>query len=455
MRYKKAKGEITVFLTMLFSILSALIVTVVESARAQAIRVETERVMQTGIHSCFGEYNQDLLGYYRILAIDTSYRGGRGSVEDLRQHLARYAQENFKSSDLSKQADDWLQITMEEMAVRNYQLLSDETGAVFTDQAVREIRERGYVSNRSSVVRAKNHMQNVDDGPFMSAFAQAVSSAGNEDRNPAAEVFDMAVNMDLLQTVLQDAAPSSRMDSDCASRRRLNSGTVNGRFSLEGDDGFLFDSYAKIYFGTYTAPLDHAVFTAEQEYLIAGLSSEADSLLECARRILAQREEKNLEGLRNDADALEQTEELAMEICELAQGNLYDTQMSLLYAWAYAESVVEVSRLLHGGCVSMDDCANPRTVPLRECTDFPSYCASSGGSGEPYGDYLAGLMANVDQKTKAMRCLDLIELNLRHAGHPGFCADACVTYFQAKMTVESDYGYGCTIEREYGYFYPK
>ena len=252
--------------------------------------------------------------------------------------------------------------------------------------------------------------------------------------------------------VLKDAAPTAHTDGNRASVRQLKKGTA-GSFPFMTDDGFLFDAYLRMFFGNYTAPLDHAVFMSEQEYLITGRSKEADCLRECAARILAQREEKNLEGLKNDADALAQTEKLAMEICGDG-GDPYATQMSLLYAWAYAESVVEVSRLLYGGGVDMDSCADPRTVPLSELTEFVAYCASSGGSGEQYGDYLAGLLANTGSKAKVMRCMDLIEMNLRHAGHRGFCVDTAVTFFKAKMTVESGYGHGCSIEREYGYLYP-
>ena len=93
-------------------------------------------------------------------------------------------------------------------------------------------------------------------------------------------------------------------------------------------------------------------------------------------------------------------------------------------------------------------------MPLYELRDFLSYCASSGGSGESYADFLQGLMANTGKKTKVMRCMDLIEQNIRHCGHRGFCVDKSVTYFKAKMEVMRSYGRGYQIEREYGYMFP-
>ena len=453
MQYKKAKGEITVFLTLLFSILSAFILVIVESARNQAIRVQTERVMQTSIHSVFGEYNQDLLSYYRIFAIDPSYRGSRGSIEDVRVHLAEYAQENFVSSDLSKQESDWLKISVDKTEILRYQFLSDEGGAVLVDQALTEILEQGEIPNRSDIVHAARNMHETDDGGFMSAFSEMVQKAKNREDNPAANVLEMAQETDLLAMALRESFNGNRMEGDCPSRRHLNKGTYAGHAVHVTDGGYLFDAYLQKYFGRYTSVKDHAVFRCEQEYLIAGMMSEEDCLRECAHRILAQREGRNLDGMESNEDVLKQTEELASEICATG-GDLYYTQMSLLYAWAYAESVVELSRLLYGGRVEMEGYSDPQVVPLDELEDFVSYCASTGGSGENYTDYLTGLLADTGRAEKTMRCMDLIEQNIVHIGHPGFRIDAGVTYFDAKMHVQSIYGHACEIKREYGYMIP-
>ncbi len=453
MQYKKAKGEITVFLTLLFSIISAFLLVIVESARNQAIRVQTERVMQTSIHSGFGEYNQDLLSYYRIFAIDPSYRGSRGSIEDVRRHLAEYAQENFVSSDLSKQESDWLKISVEKMEILRYQLLSDENGAVLIDQALTEIMEQGEIPNRSDIVHAARNMRTTDESAFMSEFAEMVSKAKNREINPAADVLETAQETDLLEMVLRTSCDGKQMKGDCPGRRHLNKGTYAGHIRHVADGGYLFDAYLQKYFGNYTSLKDHAVFRCEQEYLIAGMTGEEDSLRECAHRILAQREGQNLNGMEQNEDVLRKTEELASEICA-SFGDPYYTQMSLIYAWAYAESVVELSRLLYGGRAEMEGYSDPQVVPLDELKDFVTYCASTGGNGESYADYLIGLLANTQRSEKVMRCMDLIEQNMIHLGHPGFRIDTSVTYFDAKMHVQSIYGHACEIEREYGYLFP-
>ena len=180
----------------------------------------------------------------------------------------------------------------------------------------------------------------------------------------------------------------------------------------------------------------------------------ADSLRDCAQKIVAQREGRNLNGFFGNGRVLQETEELAAELCAEGDGDPYYVQMSLLYAWAYAESVVECSRLLHGGRAEMEGYSDPQTVPLRDLRDFVSYCGSCGGRGDAYADYLTGLLALTGRKQKVMRCMDLLEINIRHAGHAGFRVDKSVTYFKAKMSVDSSYGHGCEVEREYGYMIP-
>lgn len=452
MRYKKIKGEITVFLTLLFFSVSALILTVVESARAQAVRVQTERVMQTGIHSSFAEYNQDLLAYYDLLAIDPSYRTSGGSVENVRQHLEDYAEENFRSSDPDRQKSDWLKLYAEKTSILQYQLLSDGNGTVLIDQAVKSEQDRGQQAHRSDLLRASRSMRPTDEGAFMNDFARMLALAQDVEGNPAETVYETAGSTDLLNLVTGSTHPSGRIASGSPSRRSLKKGTYG---SLPPEDGtHLFDGYLLRRFGNYLYPKDHAVMACEQEYLIAGKPAEKDSLRTCLRMILAQREDRNLNGLMHNGEALRETEELAMELCEGNGGDPYYTQMSLLYAWAYAEAAAELGRLLHGGKAPMEDYTTPLIVPLSGLEEFTAYCGTGGGSGEPYEDYLAGLLVNTGRKQKVLRCMDLIEQNIRHAGHDGFRVDTSITYFRAEMAVGSSYGHGCRIEREYGYLFP-
>ena len=200
MQYKY-KGEITVFLTLVFSVFTGLVLTIVESARLGAMRIQSENAMQSSIHSVFGEYNQELLLYYELFAIDSSFRGSNGSVENLRTHLSEYAEENFLSSDPGKQKSDWLKLHVKETDLKRFQLLSDENGAVLIDQAIRYEKEKGQIPDRSDIVHAKQSMQENSEDRFMGDFAEYLSKAGTME-NPAEEVFETAIGADLLDLVI-------------------------------------------------------------------------------------------------------------------------------------------------------------------------------------------------------------------------------------------------------------
>ncbi len=446
MRYKNCRGEVTVFLTLLFSIVSALVLTVIESARAQAVRLMTEQVMQTSIHSCFGEYNQDLLEKYRLLAIDASYRGGRGSIDDVREHLLAYAERNFHID----AGADWEKCEVKDCALLSWRFLSDQNGNVLIDQAVEEMTYKGALSYRPDILHAKEKMREDDDSAFLYEFATAIERSGDLPGNPARKVFELAIGTDPLDLVADGTRTGASFPAGRASGRQLNRGNYGRGLCYAPDHTYLFDTYLEEFFGNYTDPKEHSVFACEQEYLVMGYAREDDCLSSCAGKILAQREYRNLEGMEENEDVLRQTEELAKKLCKQG-GDLYYTQRSLIYAWAFAEAAVETASLLHGAGAPMDHYTEPLVVPLSDLKEFTLYCGTALCDGEAYQDYLNGLLANVDQQQKAMRALDLIEQNMRKLGHPGFYADSCVTYFEARMKVDSAYGHGCFIEREYGY----
>ena len=54
----KKKGELTIFLALLLTIVIGFLVVLIESVRVQGIRLYIEEVFDMGLHSCLGEYEQ-------------------------------------------------------------------------------------------------------------------------------------------------------------------------------------------------------------------------------------------------------------------------------------------------------------------------------------------------------------------------------------------------------------
>lgn len=465
-----ARAEITVFLTLLFGIMSALTLTVIESARNQVTRIQVERVMQTAIHSCFSEYNQDLLSCYDILAIDSSYRMSEGSVTNVREHLRDYAEENLKSDYPEREGNEWLRLSVNETELHQYELLSDNGGEPLLNQICDymmsgEGENGGLLPSRSELQSIKNFMSIRSDGEFMSCFSDALSKSGALD-NPAEEIFGVAVSGNILDLVMRGEYDYKTFPTDCPSKRSLKRGTARDtqpgthrrnreweKGTLQGgDEEYILQAYLMEKFSNCVNPKGHSYMAGETEYLIMGKLSEDDSIEECARWILAEREMNNLESLEENEEVLIETEELANQLCFDGTGNVYYTQLSLIYAWTYVESVLEVSRLYHGGAVDISRGKSNPEISLSDILEFREHLGEGGGTGMNYSKILSGMLMYVDSRTKLSRSMDVIEMNMNYLGHEGFRVDGCVTFFKAKMTVTSEYGHDCEIEREYGYY---
>lgn len=454
MRYKRInfRAEITVFLTLLFGIVSALVLTVIESARNQATRVQVERVMQTAIHSCFSEYNQDLLKYYEIFAIDSSYRKREGNIDNIRKHLEDYAAENFSSKDSQRVGSDWLKLTVNESSLSQYELLSDNHGRPMLNQINEYMSGENTVKDGSEYSSIGELLYPKTDEEFMTSFAETLSLAGGID-NPAEKIFEIAGNTNLTEYILSDYDYRTISDS-CPSKRNLEKGTYlagnNTKRDTAGNSEYL-DSYIMNHFSNCIDAFDHSYLGAETEYIVTGKNREKDSIRDCAKWILAQRESKNLATMEGNIQVLKDTEELSDLLCENGDGDRYYTQLSLIYAWTYVESLVELNCLYNGGRINLSEGIESPKVPLSGILDFTEYFGNIYGSGQNYHEILSGMIGHINERTKIMRMMDIIEENLIHLGHEGFRADKCVTYFKARIVAESEYGHGCEIEREYGY----
>ena len=85
------RGEITVFLALVLSILLGLLGVLIESVRSQMIRMNIESVMDASLHSCFGEYDRKLFERYDLIFIDSSYRGTKeADIDSVAEHLSQY-----------------------------------------------------------------------------------------------------------------------------------------------------------------------------------------------------------------------------------------------------------------------------------------------------------------------------------------------------------------------------
>ena len=121
---RSVKGEITVFLSLSFTLLLSFIFGILESAVIQGSknlsRIDTDRA----IYSVFGEYHQELMEQYHVLGIDLGYRTGNYEEENLIQRLQYY---NSGSTDHQ---------------IKGIQYLTDQSGQAFREQVLAYMEQR-------------------------------------------------------------------------------------------------------------------------------------------------------------------------------------------------------------------------------------------------------------------------------------------------------------------------
>ena len=115
---KMVRGELTVFLSLVFLLLLSFVGAILESASLQVAKNEKRADAGRAIESVFAEYQRELFEGYGIFALDGSYETEEFSESNILNRLSYYGAEN---------------IDTEIQAVR---YLTDKNGKAFYEQAV-------------------------------------------------------------------------------------------------------------------------------------------------------------------------------------------------------------------------------------------------------------------------------------------------------------------------------
>ena len=78
-----ADGYLTVFLALSLAVLLPLILTLVEGARRNAVRMQTEIAGNIAVRSVLGEFHQELLRQYDLYFVDATYGTASASGEQV------------------------------------------------------------------------------------------------------------------------------------------------------------------------------------------------------------------------------------------------------------------------------------------------------------------------------------------------------------------------------------
>lgn len=429
MKQRVFKGEITVFLSLVFVLLISFVGSMIQSASIHINKSMKRADTELALESVFAEYNSEMLEEYDLFA-----RVGRDSTQ-ISRRLWFYGAKNM------------------EHQIQKMQLLTDAKGQAFYEQTIRamggEVESVQDVSEETCEPEEKQVTQELED------LLQEEEQELPTENNPIESINQLKKSSLLSLIVSSPENISNRYVAleELPSKRTLYTGTEHFSKSEKGGltEKLLFTAYLMEKFPDYTQnSTKHSLFY-EAEYLIGGKSSDQENLEAVAKKILTIRMASNYSYLLTSTSKQAEVEALAATLCSLltVPGATTIVKHAILFAWAYGESILDLRVLLKGESVALLKTDETWQLQLENITKLGTAEEVNEEKGiedgMSYEDYLKALLYVEDTESLCMRALDLIELNL------GIRVDGCVTALEIKSTCKLQRGITDTFLTDYQY----
>lgn len=475
------RGYMTVFLALSLTLILSLVFTVIEGARISAIRMKFECAADIGMNSVLAEYHRELLEQYDLLFVDTSYGGGDADISNTEAHLKNYIQNNLQSGQSSNiwGTRDFLAMHADYAKIDQYSIASDDEGTVLKRQAtdymsdyptgallekitagVDELNQFGLDTRDIEGERHKYEArideielpkQEVEEGVFEEVPLD----------NPA-DIANATRSSGVLNLVLDDPSQVSAVKvnlEDYISHRSVMQGTglCKEAAEISGEPNELvFEAYLFEKCGYYGQELDKSLLKYQIEYILAGEDTDWKNLEQVAKRLLKWREVSNVLYLLSDSAKMAEAEAMALALTavalcpELAEPVKY----TIIFAWAYVESLQDVKTLLKGGRVPVLKSASDWKTGIDSIKNVRgSLSEDDGGRGLNYKEYLQIMLFLQDKENRIYRAMDIMEMDIRKTpGNGRFRMDGCFDTYQANLSVSSGFGYSYEMTRCYGFY---
>lgn len=473
---RRQKGEITVFLSLVLTILISVLFTVIEAARTNAVQFQTECVTDMALQSALAEYNRELLEQYELFFIDMGYGTEESGYILLEQHITDYMEKNFHadSSFFSGEIRDLLRIYTESVTILQAAGALDGNGEVVERKAVDYMLDRYGLLDLSQIGK---DVDTVQENELMSdkmekkrreneeKIRSVDTTVEDEDgkkkkipiNNPADKINSKRGSSRILKLVTKERPVSEKeiRPEEYISHKEYKEkdGFLLNENSVTKAEDFVFQKYLMEKCGRYTDKKEGSFLDYQMEYILAGKSSDEENLRSVVNKLLVIRETANFMYLMTDSDKQAQAEAVAAALAVVIFfPELKDLiKLSLLIGWAYAESVNDVTILLNGGNVPLWKDSESWKLSLKNALKL-EVDGEGSGEGLSYEQYLHILLAFMNRKERNMRFMDIMEMDIRQTpGNKNFCMNQCIHSFTAEIVINSKTGHGCLINRTVGY----
>ena len=168
------------------------------------------------------------------------------------------------------------------------------------------------------------------------------------------------------------------------------------------------------------------------------------------------REVSNVLYILSDGGKVAQAEAMALALTAvmLLSALTEPVKYTILYAWAYVESLQDVKTLLNGGRVPVYKTAADWKTGIDSIKNVKgSLTNEDSGRGLNYKEYLEVMLFLTNDHDRTFRAMDIMEMDIRKTpGNSNFRLDGCFDTYRARLSVASGFGYSYEMERLYGYY---
>lgn len=442
------KGEVTVFLSLVFILIVSFILGIVQITILHTSKNLSRLVTDRALFSVFGEYQKELSDDYHVFAVDAGYGTGRFSEKNIVDRMYYYGD------------------GVTEHEIRAIQLLTDQKGQPFREQVIACMEERyglDMVKDLTGLTEVweqqeiqaeeigKKEETMLDELDAIKENAQEAESESTSEEiqdNPFSciEQIDRSGILSIVMPEDKEVSQKAITPHLQVSNRSIQKGRGSFPFRQHTDgigEKMLFNEYViDAFTNAVRSGENDRSLSYETEYILSGKPSDRENLESVVLKIFFIRMALNYVYLQGDKEKQMEAEIMALALSavllvpEVAQG----LKQLILLAWAAGESVVDIRTLLAGEKAALLKTKETWRLSLSELVTLGGGSeriqGNSAENGISYEDYLRGFlfMGKTDEIT--MRCLDRVEDNLRtEHGMEVFRADWCVTRLQTENTI--------------------
>lgn len=464
-----AGGYMTVFLTLVMTVLLSLCLTLIEGARSNAVRLESYVAASISLESVMAEYHRELAKQFNIFAIEDSYGTATASLSNTENHLAGYLDKNFDSSDFLLSSflyRDFMSISASKSEVEGVSYLSDEDGGVFRRRAYEAMKDdcgvtllselQDYVTYIEEneleerdlsleIDSLKEEIKDVDFPEYSGPYSLITENRSFSKNNPM-----------ILYHMVEDVGSLSDKQIDLSGifSERKKRGLINeGNLKLENTDNiqatlerFVFDEYLLRYMGSYRNEDESDALRYQIEYILSGNASDTDNLIGVVGRILGIRFVADFMYLVGDEEKCRIAEAMAtvISVVTYTEGFIDIYKALILLIWAQMEAEADVRCLMAGSRVEMIKTKENWRTDLGQLFDPKD--TSGDETGLSYQDYLRIFLLMTNEKVLTARAMDMVEADIRETpGNKDFRIDACIDEIAVYIETRSKFGYTTPI----------